>query len=396
MRKIVALLAALMLVAFSQLTQASTLGLPSDAEPSAGGWTSGNVEWVKNLLISQNGVGGRVVGDYFYANDQNKIMIFDIKDPLNPVRVGQLPMPQEWELSREDLDTNGEIMLVPNTLVASADGTPRAGTNALYVVDVEDKTNPQIIGTLPGAAQHTFSCILDCKWGYGSDGNIVDLRNPTKPKLMKEKWGDGMPTNGGHDVQEIRPGIVLTLSQPLMLLDVRKDPTKPKLLATGSNQDMRFLHSGTWPRSGKDDFLVIGGEQNLTPRCSDAPSRGRFMTWDASKADKTGQFTMIDEYTLKNGTYTDGNPPANPGIGGCSAHWLEPHPKFNNGGVVAMASFGHGVRFFDVTSAGKIKEHGYFIPWGSEAGAAYWITDEILYVLDYNRGIDILRYTGKG
>ena len=395
MRKIALGLAALLMITSGQLTQASTLGLPDDAEPSAGGWTSGNVEWVKNLLISQNGVGGRVVGDYFYANDQNKIMIFDIKDPVNPVQVGQLPMPQEWELSREDIDTNGEIMVVPNTLVASADGTPRASANALYIVSVEDKTNPVIISTLVGAAQHTFSCILDCTWAYGSDGNIVDLRNPAKPKLAKEKWGDGMPATDGHDVQEIRPGLVLTLSQPMMLLDVRKDPTKPKLLATGRNLDGRFIHSGTWPRNGKDRFMVIGGEQNLQLRCSDAPSRGRFMTWDVSKALKTGEFEMIDDYTLKNGTYTDGNPPANPGIGGCSAHWIEPHPKFNNGGVAAMAAFGHGVRLFRVTSTGKIQEEGYFIPYASEAGAVYWVTDEIMYVLDYNRGIDILRYTGK-
>ena len=395
MRKIVALLASVMLLGFSQLTQASSLDLPRDAEPSTGGWTSGNVEWVKNLLISQNGVGGRVVGDYFFANDQNKIMIFDIKDPLNPVQTGQLLMPQEWELSREDLDTNGEIMLVPNTATASADGTPRAGTNALYIVDVEDKTNPQIISTIPGAAQHTFSCVLDCKWGYGSDGNIVDLRNPAKPKFLDEKWGDGLPTNGGHDIQELSPGLILTLSQPLMLLDARKDPANPKLLATGSNIDGRFLHSGTWPRNGKDKFLVIGGEQNLTPTCSEAPSRGRFMTWDATKANKTGEFTMIDEYTLKNGTYTDGNPPANPGIGGCSAHWLEPHPSFKNGGTVAMAAFGHGVRLFNVSSKGQIEESGYFIPYGSEAGAVYWVTPKIMYVLDYNRGIDILRVTGK-
>lgn len=395
MRKIAILLAALMLVAFTQVTQAETLGLPPGAEPSAGGWTSGNVEWVKNLLVSQNGVGGRVVGDYFYANDQNKIMIFDIKDPLNPEQVGTLPMPQEWELSREDLDTNGEIMVVPNTATAAADGTPRAGTNALYIVDVEDKTNPQIISTVPGAAQHTFSCVLDCTWAYGSDGNIVDLRNPAKAKLMEAKWGDGMPTTGGHDIQEISPGIVLTLSQPMMLFDIRKDPTKPKLLATGSNLDGRFIHSGTWPRQGKDKFLVVGGEQNLTPTCSDAPSRGRFMTWDATKARKTGRFEMIDEYALKNGTYTDGNPPANPGIGGCSAHWLSPHPNFKNGGVVAMAVFGHGVRLFDVTATGQIKEAGYFIPYGSEAGAVYWITPKIMYVLDYNRGIDILSYTGK-
>ena len=381
MRKIVALLAGLMLLAFSQLTQASTLGLPKDAEPSAGGWTSGNIEWVGNVLVSQDGVGGRLVGDYFYANDQNKIMIFDVKDPLNPVMTDSYLLPQEWELSREDLDTNGEILIVPNL-------------GKLYVFDVEDKTNIQLLSTASGG-QHTQSCILDCTWAYGSDGAIHDLRNPTKPKLIDHGWGEKLPTRGGHDVEEVSPGKVLTATQPVMLLDVRKDPTKPKLLATGSNIDGRFIHSGRWAQNGKDDFLLMGGEKNLTPTCAEDPSRGAVMTWDASKWEKTGKFEMIDEYYAKNGTYTDGNPPANPGIGGCSSHWLEPHPKFKNGGIVAAAFFGHGVRLFDISSKGQIEEAGYFIPYGSEAGAVYWVTPEIMYVLDYNRGIDILRYTGK-
>jgi hypothetical protein len=382
MRKILALLVSLMLLAFAQLTQASTLDLPKDAEPSVGGWTSGNIEWVGNVLISQDGVGGRLVGDYFYANDQNKIMIFDVKDPLNPVMTDFYPLPQEWELSREDLDTNGEILVMPNL-------------SDLYVFDVEDKTNIQLLAQVPGG-QHTQSCILDCTYAYGSDGNIHDLRNPAKPKLLDAKWGDKLPARGGHDIEEVAPGKVLTATQPVMLLDVRKDPAKPKLLATGSNIDGRFIHSGRWAQNGKDDFLLMGGEKNLTPTCAEDPSRGAVMTWDATKWKKTGQFEMIDEYYAKNGTYTDGNPPANPGIGGCSSHWLEAHPKFKNGGVVAAAFFGHGVRLFDITSKGQINEHGYFIPYGSEAGAVYWVTPEIMYVLDYNRGIDILRYTGKG
>jgi hypothetical protein len=342
---------------------------------------SENVEYVGNVLVSQDAVGGRVVGKYFYANDQNKVMIFDIKDPINPKLTGVVPMPQEFELSREDLDTNGKIMVVPNL-----------GT--LYVIDVEDKTNPQIIGRTTGG-QHTQSCILDCTWAYGSDGAIHDLRDPANPKLMKERWGDGLPTNGGHDVEEIRPGIVLTATQPIMLLDVRKDPRHPKLLATGANADGRFIHSGRWPNNGKDKFLLMGGEKNITLQCREDPSRGAVMTWDASKWQRTGQFEMIDQYYAKNGTYTDGNPPANPGIGGCSSHWMEAHPKFRNGGVFAAAFFGHGTRIFRVDKKGKISEGGYFIPIAGETGAVYWVTDEIFYAVDYNRGIDILRYTGK-
>ena len=398
MRKIMALLLGTVLIGLMGSAGASPLDFTDRPDYSVlpderrTGVFSENVEWLGNVLVSQDAVGARIVGKYLYANDQNKIMIFDIKDPVDPQLTGVVPMPQEWELSREDLDTNGKIMVVPNT--AGAGSPTTVGRNTLYVIDVEDKTNPTIIGTAPGG-QHTQSCILDCTWAYGSDGAIHDLRNPAKPKLMKENWMTGLPGGNGHDVQEVAPGLVLTSTQPMMLLDVRKDPRKPKLLAAGGNLDGRFIHSSRWPNGGKDKFIVVGGEKNITPRCAETPDRGAFMTWDASNWKKTGSFKMVDQYYAKNGTYTDGNPPANPGIGGCSSHWLEASPKFRNGGIVAAAFFQHGSRFFRVDKKGKISEAGYFIPAAGETSAIYWANNEILYSVDYNRGIDILRYTGK-
>ena len=374
MRKILVLVSSVLMLA-GMLVQAA----PSGAGPSPGGISSDNVEWLQHIPLSIDGVGGRLVGKYFYTNDQNKIMIFDVSDPLNPVMTDFEPLPQEVLYSREDIDTNGEILIMPNTVHA-----------AMMVYDVEDKSNIQLLSTVPGANQHTMSCILDCTYAYGSDGAIVDLRDPTKPKLVKEKWGDGKPAAGGHDVEEISPGMVLTSSQPVLYLDARKNPLKPKLLATGMNIDGRFIHSGRWPNGGKDKYILMGGETNNKPRCSE--TNGAFMTWDASNWKKKG-FSMIDEYRVTNGTYADGSPAVN--AVGCSSHWLEPSPKFNNGGVVAAAFFEHGTRFIDVSSKGKIKEIGWFMPHGGSTGAAYWITDEIVYAVDYTRGIDILRYTGK-
>jgi hypothetical protein len=391
-RKIWALLLAGLMVGSLGIAEAAPADLDVDG-PSAGGISSDNVEFIKHVPLSVDGVGGRLIGKYFYTNDAQKIMIFDVSDPVNPELTGSILMPQEIILNREDLDGNGDILVVPNTVTGSADGTPPNGSpnNALYIIDVEDKTNPRIISKLNGAAQHTFSCILDCKWAYGSDGNIVDLRNPAKPKLMKEKWGDGMPTGGGHDVEEIRPGIVLTSTQPIMLLDVRKDPTHPKLLATGFSADGRFIHTGRWANGGKDKFLLMAGETNFKPRCNE--TNGAFMTWDASKWKKTHTFTMIDEYRMTNGTYADGKPAVN--AVGCSSHWHEASPHFKNGGIVAAAFFEHGTRFINVSSTGKIKETDWFMPHGGSTGAVYWITDEILYAVDYTRGIDIIKYTGK-
>jgi hypothetical protein len=373
------ILIAAMALAVAMMVPAGSAGAGLSMGPSSGGIASDNVEHVRHIPLSTNGVGGRLIGKYFYTNDQNKIMIFDTETPENPTLVGVLPMPQEWLLSREDLDGNGKILVVPNTV-----------TGRLYIIDVEDKSNPRILSELPGAQSHTSSCVLKCKWVYNSNGRIIDLRDPANPKILDERWGDGKPAQSGHDVEEIAPGLVLTATQPIMFLDARKDPRKPKLLATGGNDDGRFIHTPRWAQNGRDKFLLMAGETNFTPRCGER--NGAFMTWDASKWRKTRTFTMIDDYRMKNGTHIDGNPVANVS---CSSHWHEAHPKFKNGGLVAAAFFEHGTRFINVTKKGMIEEAGWFLPHAGSTSAVYWINDEIAYAVDYNRGIDILRWTGE-
>ncbi len=383
MRKPLSILAALVLVITALVGQAS-------GGPTTGGLATDNVEHVKHIPIAQNGVGGRLIGKYFYMNDQNKVMVWDVSDPLDPKMIGSVLMPQEWQFSREDIDGNGKILVVPNTVSGQNDGNLQTSspTNSVYIIDVEDKTNPKIISKVPGAAQHTVSCVLNCKWAYGSGGNIIDLRNPSKPKFVKNKWYDGITGgSGGHDVTEVAPGIVMTATQPMVLLDARKDPANPKVLATAERTD-DYMHQTRWPRTMKDRFLLAASETTMNGRCRE--NSGSFQTWDASSWKKTRTFRMIDEFVPVNGIIVDGNPVAQRN---CTAHWIEEHPDFKNGGFVAGGFYDHGTRFFEVNGAGKIKEAGYFMAYAGQASAAYWITDEIVYTVDYNRGIDILRFT---
>ncbi|HEX2057843.1 MAG TPA: hypothetical protein VHI71_05690 [Actinomycetota bacterium] len=386
MRKNIGFLSALALMA------AALNGASVAAGPTTGGLASDNVEHVRHIPIAQNGVGGRLIGKYFYMNDQNKIMIFDVSTPDDPQLTGTLPMPQEWQFSREDIDGNGDILVVPNTANGVADGTPPTNgpggaVNAVYVIDVEDKSNPKIISKINGPAQHTYSCVLDCKWAWGSGGSIIDLRDPANPKLREERWGEGLPAQSGHDVEEVAPGLVVTATQPVMLLDVRKDPLHPKLLAQGVNEDRRYMHGARWPHRGTDKFLLMAGETTFNLQCSE--TSGAFMTWDASKWRKTKTFTMIDEFRVENGTWVDGNPAAQRN---CTSHWHEEHPDFRNGGLVAVAFYDHGTRFLEVDKKGKISMAGWFMPYGGQTSAVYWITDEIVYSVDYNRGLDVLRF----
>ena len=348
----------------------------AQAGPGPGYFASDNVEFVGHVPLNNDSAGGAVVGDHFYVTSSRALLIYDISDPVAPELVGSLLLPQDPYFAEEDPDTNGSILLV------GAGGT-------LNVIDVEDKTNPQIVGTLDGADAHTVTCVLDCKWAYNSDGKIIDLRDPTAPKEAGN-WAAGTPaSNGGHDVTEVAPGRIVTSTNPILYLDARKDPANPKLVGTSARLGSRYIHGNEWPHKATDRFLLVGGESGAGT-CDSEGSSGSFMTFDAAAFKRTGTFKMIDEYIMGTGLPTDGKMPA---VLYCG-HWFDVHPDYSNGGVVAMAWYENGTHFFEVSSKGKIGHVGYFLPAAASTSAEYWITDEILYSVDYNRGVDIIRFTG--
>ena len=366
----------------------------AQAGPGPHGTTSDNVEHVGYLPFNAGTATGasffsKGKDDYMVVTSWRDFAVYNVNDPVNPVEESRVPFGFAFE--NEDVSTNGSIMLF-------AENLPR---NILHIWDIEDVTNPVEIGQLPGAGQHTISCILDCKWAYGSSGAIADLRNPAKPKLMEEKWTDGLEGVGGfHDIVEVAPGLVLSASQPFVYLDARKDPRKPKVLAVSElNEQLGEapVHSNLWPRGGKDKFILATGESwnpaNGKAQCDPKAVQG-FSTWDATEWKKTKTFTRIDTLKGRNGTVTDGGAIINAPFG-CSSHWFTYHPKWHNGGLVAAGWYSHGTRFLEVDSKGKIKEVGWFLPNGGGTSGAYWVNNEIVYAVDYQRGIDILKYNGK-
>ena len=370
-----------------------TSGLTTaSAGPSPGGYSSDNIEWVTHVPFNgPTATGANFIKDgkdqYMVVTGWHNFVIYNIHDPEAPQQLAIEPFGFKFE--NEDVATNGEIMLFSETLPQSN----------LHVYDIEDKTNPVLLATVPGAGDHTTECILDCKFAYGSEGTITDLRNPAKPKLLKEKWSDGQPPMGStHDVTEVAPGIVLTSTDPMLLLDARKDPVHPKFLAQTSKEGYKSnglpFHSNLWPRNMKDRFVIAGGETCCGAEQCSEDQAASFSTWDTSQWKKTGELTVIDQWWAYQGTITDGGGVASAPFG-CSPHWFTTHPDWKNGGLVAVGWYNSGTRLLDVDSKGKIKEAGYFLPAAGGTSGAYFVNDEIIYAVDYQRGIDVLRYTGK-
>jgi len=342
------------------------------------GFASSNVEFLGNVPLHADTAGARIRDGYLYVTSSHELTIYDISDPVLPKPLSTLPIPEQPYFATEDVDTNGKVLLI-------------ATLQSLLVIDVRDKTLPKLAGVLQGGGSHTVSCVLDCSWSYASNGQIVDLRDPAKPRAVGN-WTAARAGGPGasHDVTEVSPGIVVTSTETIWVLDARRDPVHPKILATGSTPDQRFIHANLWPRGGKDRLLLVGGETSEagTGTSCSGQKAGAFMTWDTQGWQTSKKLRLLDSYRPAVQTPTTGGAAAYETF--CS-HWFTPRPGWKDGGQLAVGWYEHGTRFLQVSPAGKIKEIGYFVPVATTASAAYWVTKDIVYVLDYQRGLDILR-----
>lgn len=370
-------------LAAAALALACLAGNASAGEPSAsaGGLTEGPIEYVKTIPFDAGAAQvAKKVGDYLYVTSWKALSIYDVTDIENPTHVSTIPT--GFQFPAERMDTNGEVLVI-------GEQTP---VYRLHVFDVSDPEAPTEIAVLDGTPDHTFTCVLDCRWAYGSHGTIVDLKDPANPSVAGN-WDDGGLTYW-HDAVEVAPGRVLTASMPAMrYLDGRARPTEPKTVGIGdatASGSSGYLGTVAWPRSAKDRFVLGSEESSFSGRCSEQTSA--FLTWDTSGWKRTHSFRVADVYRLGNGTVADGSPPVS--VIGCSTHVFDPHPRFHDGGLVTLAHYEHGTRILDVDGRGRIEELGWFLPAGGSTSASYWMSDEIIYSIDFHRGIDILRYTG--
>ena len=366
MLRLPALLATLLLLALA----------PAASAQAPGGGFAKNAELVKNFAIGPSS-GGKLLGGFFYITTGRALHIYDVKDAENPIQVGTTAVPEPdagaQRAPEEDPDTNGRILLATYS-------------GQLIVFDVSDKTAPKVLSTLDDVEQHTITCVLDCTYAYGSEGDIIDLRDPKSPKLAGN-WVEQVSPGSTHDVTEVAPGILLTSTEPIFLLDLRKDPLKPERLAEIAPPG--FAHATLWPHETQDRYALVGGEA-LGPTC-DQNKSATFQTYDTKGWQTSGTFKLLAEYTLSSGVApVTGTMPANT----FCTHWFDQNTSYRDGGLVAIGWYEHGTRFLKIGLDGSIEEIGYFIPMGTRSSAVYFRNERIAYVADYYRGFDVVRFTG--
>jgi hypothetical protein len=397
--------ASAVLLATAVMAVADPAGAEPPAPPLPDAVMSDNVEYLGSIKQDEGmTAGAKVVGKRLFVTSGKNISIYDISDPASPQQLGEMEVNVAWE--NEEVPTNGKVLAVASdfySLVPEC-ASELAVDGCVQFFDVRDPANIKQVGSVP-IANHTVECALDCKFFYGRAGTIIDARgilDGEEPKVIgdwiEELNGQGVKSENCHHIRELRPGVMLTACQPFSVFSINPEdggsPKHPKVLYTG--KAAKFVHSARWPRSGNDDFLLTGGEQNFRGRCE--LNNSEFSVYSAKKvlSGKSDKFEgPVDQVPpAGNGFYADGKPVA--GALGCSVHWFQEHPTFRNGGLVAISEYEDGVRFLQIKKDGSIKEQGYFLSLGSSSSSPKWAgKDDVLYSIDYQRGLDILQYKGK-
>jgi hypothetical protein len=380
----------------------------ASANRSGPDWVSSdNVEYIGSIKQDVGlTTGAKVVGDRLFVTSGKNLTIYDISDPASPKTLGSLKVNVAWE--NEEVPTNGKVLAVASDFYSAMPSCLSAlrVTGCVQLFDVRDPSAIKEVGTIP-VANHTAECVLDCQYFYGRAGTIIDARGVLdgRPPAIAGNWitelkAQGVDSKSCHHIRELRPGVLITACQPFAVITVNAQdapgasPEHPKVLYTGESD--KFVHSARWPRKGRDKFVLIGGETNFTGRCDG--TNGEFRTYSA-EAVNNGTSTVFQGPVARlqpagNGTYVDGKPPVN--HLGCSVHWFQEHSSFFNGGLVALSEYEDGVRFLQVKRDGQIEEQGFFAALGGSSSSPKWApSGDVVYSLDYDRGIDIIRWKGQ-
>jgi hypothetical protein len=312
-------------------------------------------------------------GRFLYVSGQTSISIYDTVQPAAPELLAVRTNPHM--IYGELLSTDGEILLLNGGFIGPT----------LDVWNVEDKSNPVLAGTARGLPDEHVSCLLECTWAYGSEGSIVDLRDPTAPELRDTSWkvAVGIGHKRMHRVDEFRPGFMATAPRegPPVIVDVRR-PLEPRIVAKTKVPPIvpnLFLYSD-WANGGRDRFVISSTEN---AGCSEQ-HQGALVTFDTKGSPEDDSFELVDSYRYRGRTDSDDD--------SCQAYYFSLHPDFDDGGLALLPNGLEGTRIIDIDDRGQIEEVDSFVLPSSNVWLAFWTDEEIIYALNSTGEIYVLRY----
>jgi hypothetical protein len=373
------------------LTMLAAIGISPASSVPVPFFASSNVELLASFPHETGAIGGQVRTvngtPYFFMTGVHGVSAYNISNPAIPVPAGHLPLAH---FENEAVNGRNNLLLVdvdPGFLTGNLGG--------LHLLDVANPALMQFAYLNPTTANkykgvtvdgrtynggHTIACVrANCSWAYdvGSGGGssrifIFNLANPAAPSLQRVIVS---PVGATHHVEYESDTRAWIMGDEGVAYVDTSNPTAPVTLASYDPSGLDYIHNV----SRKGNTLLVTEEDWLTPACV---SQGRFATFNISNL---GNITTSDVWQPE----VEMAPHNQTGVATCSAHWFT---ERNN--IVAIGWYQQGTYFLDVSNPADIKVAGFYAPTNSTSWAAYWVSDDIVYVTDATRGLEVLRLNG--
>jgi hypothetical protein len=370
------------------------------------------------------------IGETMFVSTVHGLYSWDVSDPSSPQLLGALPM-YIWENEDIDVDPARNLVFIsrdPRGFTTPA--TTAFPYGALHVIDVSNPAVMRQVSFTLLPVGHTSTCVDGCNyiWTGGPSKAITDpadwggrplyatdLRDPANPKPCPDPIdlyrNDGQ-TDYAHDVQVDAGGVAWVSGRGgvrgYWVRGRHRNPVTGRTgAATGcspipyagggtpeSATTSRFMHNA-WrnvaaraaPKAPRGSVLYAT-EENITSDCS---TSGRFATYDLRTSMHGEGWRHIERTKFRMKVLDTWTPEAQPGSTGCaSAHYFSDRGD----GILAYAFYEQGTRFLDVSNPRDIRQVGWWHPSDANTWAAYW-HGGFVFVADLQRGIEILRFTGR-
>src|SRR3954470_13171962 len=359
----------------------------------------------------------RSFGNNAHPNGRTGLYIIDVSNPWSPQILSYHWVPAGhtatcindcrylWSVgpANNGSAVNGQPQDIAGVLHPEWTGVPA------FVTDVRDPLHPYTYakpvdtGRNNNTTAYTHSVDVDqsgIAWtsGFGGIRGYYTSGLHHDPVLNVDRYAsayDPVPYAGGSvDTNETGNAYATnTLEHNSYHRSQAASDTSPKTITTASGRTLN-----------KTDLQYITQEKVVNCTSTSGGGPGRFVianltgsyngeAWDPkwkATTDANGAQNLFKLETL--GTYTAKDQPGSANGSSCSAHWFTVQ-----GDMVAIAFYGQGTKILDVSDPTNIQQAGYLrIPaatgqTANNASAAYWHNGYI-YVADYSRGIDVLRF----
>jgi hypothetical protein len=401
----------------------------------------------KTDFMFANGTGGLAV--WSLKDPEHPALISTIT--AHDLRVEGDTQDRFWEGENMTVDPQRKLVFLSRD-PRGFGGTLTTGQSGVYIIDVKNPWKPETVVFHPIPAGHTSTCINDCQYLWtvgpystGTPGNdpawspqppyalprgglpvwVTDIRDyhhpVTSPTPLDTNRFDGA-TSYVHSVDVDRDGIAWAAGEGgdrgYWTRGRHWDPVQEEYRVATAFDPVPYAGGVTQPTDPtRNDFFAFfdHNAQHITQKVGSF-DKGELLyitNEDITTCSRAGELKIAS----LNGSYdgegwrsTPENPfrlqlvghwsvwgkPGAATSGSCSAHWFTV-----NGNVIAQAWYGQGTRFIDMSDPANPQQVGYFrIPSGTpgvtagSASASYW-HNGLVYVADYNRGVDVLRFDGQ-